>query len=55
MTAQEDNAILEAMIRGAWAQKVDFTRLILLRSASDFDRPPPGEEASESLLYGDEG
>ncbi|KAK4051264.1 hypothetical protein OIO90_004745 [Microbotryomycetes sp. JL221] len=41
MTAQEDNATLEAMIRATKAGLVDYSRVIVLRTASDFDRAPP--------------
>lgn len=55
MTAQEDNAILESMLRGAVSKQVDFSRIILMRTASNFDRPPPGMTASQQLLYIDQG
>ncbi|RDA83390.1 hypothetical protein CP532_4739 [Ophiocordyceps camponoti-leonardi (nom. inval.)] len=42
MTAQEDSAILEVMVRAAVEGLVDFSRVMLMRTASDFDRPPPG-------------
>lgn len=54
-TAQEDNATLEALIRGALVGLVDFSRIILLRTASDFDRPFKGEEAITNLLYAAQG
>jgi purine nucleoside permease len=41
-TAEEDNATFEAMIRAHKAGRVDFARVILMRTASDFDRAPPG-------------
>ncbi|KAI5362321.1 Putative purine nucleoside permease [Septoria linicola] len=47
---QEDNATLEALLRGHLAGKLDFERIILLRTASDFDRAPPGETETEHLL-----
>ncbi|KAL8277613.1 hypothetical protein RQP46_010045 [Phenoliferia psychrophenolica] len=40
-TAQEDNATLEALMRGTKAGLVDYSRAIVLRTASDFDRAPP--------------
>lgn len=55
MTAQEDNAVLEAMIRGAAASLVDFERIIVMRAASNFDREYPGETAAQSLLYDTSG
>ncbi|RCI13618.1 hypothetical protein L249_5564 [Ophiocordyceps polyrhachis-furcata BCC 54312] len=42
MTAQEDSAVLEVMVRAAVEGLVDFSRVMLMRTASDFDRPPPG-------------
>ncbi|KAJ7198276.1 purine nucleoside permease [Mycena pura] len=49
-TQQEDNATLNVLLRGARAKLVDFSRIIVMRSASDFDRPPPGESAVAQLL-----
>ncbi|XDG08627.1 hypothetical protein ABKA04_008242 [Annulohypoxylon sp. FPYF3050] len=42
MTAQEDSSVLHAIMRAAVWGKVDYSRAILMRSGSDFDRPPPG-------------
>lgn len=50
-TQQEDNAILEALMRGDLASKVDFDRIIIMRSASDFDRAPPDETEVWHLLH----
>ena len=33
--------MLEAFLRGAKAGLVDFSRIIVMRSAANFDRPPP--------------
>lgn len=49
-TAQEDNATLEALLRGAVYHLVDFARIIILRTASDFDRPYAGEAATSNLF-----
>ncbi|RSH95295.1 hypothetical protein EHS25_000382 [Saitozyma podzolica] len=49
-TAEEDNATFEAMIRAHKAGRVDFARVILMRTASDFDRAPPGLDSAYSLL-----
>ncbi|KAF5022633.1 hypothetical protein F66182_5309 [Fusarium sp. NRRL 66182] len=38
MTAQEDNALLAGLLNAALQGKVDFSRIILIRSASNFDR-----------------
>lgn len=48
-TQQEDNAIFEALKRGASAGLVDINRVADLRVAANFDRPYPGEPADTSL------
>ena len=50
-TAQEDNATLEALLRGAFANLVDFSRIIIMRTGSDFDRPAPGDTVLQNLVY----
>ena len=53
---QEDNATLEVLRRGQAAGKVDFSRILILRSASDVDRPHPGQSNSDVLLnYASQG
>ena len=54
-TAQEDNATLEALLRGAIANLTDFSRIIVMRTASDFDRPYPGESPEDNLFYAPQG
>ncbi|KAL8627601.1 hypothetical protein Q9189_006692 [Teloschistes chrysophthalmus] len=54
-TAQEDNATLEALLRGAIYNLTDFSRIIVLRTASDFDRPYAGEPSTVNLLYANQG
>ena len=54
-TAQEDNATLEALLRGAVNNLTDFSRIIIMRTASDFDRPYPGEADTVNLFYADQG
>ncbi|KAH7406410.1 purine nucleoside permease-domain-containing protein [Phaeosphaeria sp. MPI-PUGE-AT-0046c] len=54
-TAQEDNATLEALIRAHAAGLVDFHRIIIMRSASDMDRPYPGQEATSNLWWENQG
>ncbi|KAI9060792.1 purine nucleoside permease [Trametes sanguinea] len=49
-TQQEDNGTLEALLRGASAGLVDFSRIIIMRTASDFDRPFPEEDAATNLF-----
>ncbi|KDQ53422.1 hypothetical protein JAAARDRAFT_434697 [Jaapia argillacea MUCL 33604] len=51
MTAQEDNASLAALLRGAKAGKVDFSRIIVMRAGSNFDRPHAGESDTDNLFY----
>ncbi|OJT11555.1 Purine nucleoside permease [Trametes pubescens] len=46
---QEDNATLEALIRGARAGLVDFARIISMQTASDFDRPYAGQAVGATL------
>jgi purine nucleoside permease len=48
-TQQEDNATLTALERGADAKLLDFNRIAVLRTASNFDREAPGQTALESL------
>lgn len=55
MTAQEDNATLEVMTRAAINGLVDFARIIIMRTGSDFDRPFPGESVEEHLFYAAQG
>ncbi|EOO00723.1 putative purine nucleoside protein [Phaeoacremonium minimum UCRPA7] len=54
MTAQEDNATLEVMVRMAIEGLVDFSRIIVMRTGSDFDRPPPGVSAFDHLRLSDQ-
>lgn len=54
-SAQEDNATLEALLRAAIDKIVDFSRIIVMRTASDFDRPWPGEAATTNLFWADQG
>lgn len=54
-TAQEDNATLEVLVRAATSKLVDFSRIIIMRTASDFDRPYPGQPSIQNLLYSNQG
>lgn len=54
-TAQEDNATLEALLRSSARKLTDFSRIIVMRTASDFDRPYPGSPAAYNLLYANQG
>jgi purine nucleoside permease len=49
-TQQEDNATYNALARAASAGRVDLKRLAVLRTASNFDRPHPGQSAQASLV-----
>ncbi|KAE9397572.1 purine nucleoside permease [Gymnopus androsaceus JB14] len=49
-TQQEDNGTLEALLRAALARLVDFSRIVVMRTASDWDRPSPGETAANLFL-----
>lgn len=55
MTAQEDNASLEALLRSSYANLTDFSRIIVMRTASDFDRPYLYESDLDNLFYDDQG
>jgi len=48
-TQQEDNATLNALTRGARSGLVDFKRVAVLRTGSDFDRPYGKQSVLESL------
>jgi purine nucleoside permease len=54
-TQQEDNATLEALIRAASINLVDFSRIIIMRTASDFDRPHAGQSILDNLLVQGQG
>ncbi|KAJ5807944.1 hypothetical protein N7474_009213 [Penicillium riverlandense] len=54
-TAQEDNATLEALLRSSARNLTDFSRIIVMRTASDFDRPYPGSSAAYNLLHANQG
>lgn len=49
-TQQEDNATLNSLMRGALFHLVDYSRIIIMRSASDFDRPYPGQSGVANLI-----
>jgi purine nucleoside permease len=48
-TAMEDTGTLQSLTFLARAGRVDVNRVLVLRTASDFDQPPPGVSAAESL------
>ena len=41
LTAQEDNAVMEALMRAHVAGVADYNRALVIRTASDFDRGSP--------------
>lgn len=43
------------MLRAALFKLVDFSRIIVMRTCSDFDRPYAGEPDTVNLLYADQG
>lgn len=55
MTAQEDTAILTALLRAALQKKVDFSRIILMRSGSNFDRGYAEKDIASLPYIIDEG
>ncbi|KAK8122899.1 purine nucleoside permease [Apiospora sp. TS-2023a] len=54
-TAQEDGAVLGALMRGALESRVDFNRVAIVRTVSDFDRPYPGQSVMDNLVNGTVG
>lgn len=48
-TAMEDTGTLQSLTYLAHAGKVDLNRVLVLRTASDFDQPSPGKTAAEGL------
>ncbi|OAI42656.1 purine nucleoside permease [Verrucomicrobia bacterium SCGC AG-212-E04] len=49
MTAMEDSGSLQSLKFLAKAGRVDWNRIMVLRTASNYDSPPPGMTAAESL------
>jgi purine nucleoside permease len=54
-SAQEDNATLEALVRAHAAGLVDFSRIIIMRTASDMDRQYPGQAVTSNLFWENQG
>ncbi len=48
-TAMEDTGTLSSLQMLAKAGRVDWNRIMVLRTASDFDQPPPGMTAAQNL------
>lgn len=53
-TAQEDNATFEVLLRSSIHKLTDFSRIIVMRTASDFDRPYPGASAAYNLFQSED-
>jgi purine nucleoside permease len=49
VAAMEDTGTLQALTFLAQAGRVDFNRVLVLRTVSNFDREPPGETPAETL------
>jgi len=49
VAAMEDSGTLQALTFLNQAGRVDLRRVLLLRTVSNYDREPPGEEVAESL------
>ena len=54
-TAMEDSGTLQTLTNLAHAGKVDLNRVLVLRTASNYDRPPPGRTAAENLAEENSG
>ena len=48
-TAEEDLGFMQALALQAQAGRVDMRRVLVLRTASDYDAPPPGKTAADLL------
>ena len=48
-TAEEDGGLMQALTFLSHTGKVDLSRVLVLRTASNYDMPPPGETAAELL------
>ncbi len=54
-TAMEDSGTLQALTFLAEAGRADTNRVLVLRTASNFDQQPPGKTAAESLAEENDG
>jgi purine nucleoside permease len=50
MTNMEDHGIASALTRLAAMGRVDFQRVLFLRTGSNFSQPPDGQSAAESMV-----
>ncbi|UNI24822.1 hypothetical protein JDV02_010538 [Purpureocillium takamizusanense] len=54
MSAQEENATLEVLVRATVENLTDFSRVVVMRAGSNFDRPPPGVSDLQHLTSVDQ-
>jgi purine nucleoside permease len=54
-TAMEDTGTMQALTNLAKAGRVDLNRVLVLRTASNFDSPPPGVSAAQDLKVQETG
>ena len=54
-TAMEDSGLCQALTNLSKAGKTDFNRVMVLRTASNYDSPPPGRAAAENLAEENSG
>ena len=47
---QEDTVILSSLLRGIKAGLIDFGRIIAMRTAANYDRPPPGVSTYQNFF-----
>lgn len=50
MTNMEDHGLASALTRLAGMGRVDFNRVLVLRTGSNFSQPPEGQSAAESMV-----
>ena len=50
MTNMEDHGLADALTRAAALGKVDFQRVLFLRTGSNFSMPPAGQSAADSMV-----
>jgi purine nucleoside permease len=55
MTNQEDNATSGALLRSALQKKIDFSRIIIMRAGSNFDRSISDTKMPAIPLHADHG
>ncbi|KZF22833.1 purine nucleoside permease [Xylona heveae TC161] len=49
-TNEDDTGTMAGLLRGAMLGKLDFSRIVIAKGNSDFDRPPPGLSAYQNLM-----